>query len=123
MSVNVYWDVSSEINSSDRKQLTVVQQNTDDNLDEFVTIATADKELTVYYIAKDIITAITDSSFILTSYGRAVLYGILSHLYLGVEIEKSMIFQAKYEDMIRQSKKDVNFAGVYSGQTMTEYSM
>jgi len=25
--------------------------------------------------------------------------------------------------MIRQEKKDVNFAGVYGGQTFTEYSM
>lgn len=120
---NVYWDVSSEINSNDRKQLAVVQQNTDDNLDEFVSIATADKELTVYYIAKDIITTIDSSSYILGNYGRAVLYGILGHLYLGIDSEKSMIFQAKYEDMIRQEKKDVNFAGVYSGQTMSEYDM
>jgi len=120
---NVYWDVSSEINSSDRKQLAVVQQNTDDNLDEFVSIATADKELTVYYIAKDIITTIDSSSYILGNYGRAVLYGILGHLYLGIDSEKSMIFQAKYEDMIKQEKKDVNFAGVYGGQTFSEYDM
>lgn len=123
MSANNYWDISSEVNSDERKQLILVVQSTENTNYDYVSVSEAGDIITVHYIAKDIISAIDDTSYIVSNYGRAILYGVLGHLYLGIDSEKAMIFNAKWEEIIRQTKRKVGHADVYGGQTMTEYDM
>jgi len=117
----VYWDISRTVNSNGRKQLMLVQLAPDSTDSEITTISTSDKNLTVYYVAKDILSSITDNLSIPEEYHYNMIYYIYSKLYADLDDDKAWKNEKRFEGIIKDAKKEAASGSLEGGITMIPY--
>uniref|UniRef100_A0A6M3XI13 Putative baseplate wedge protein n=3 Tax=viral metagenome TaxID=1070528 RepID=A0A6M3XI13_9ZZZZ len=104
-----------------RKQLALVTVGVDNYSSSITSVGTAGTAITVYYIARDKLTSISQELSIPEEYQMAVFYYVMWNLFTGVDERKSIEYERRYTMALREAIKDSMSGGVYSGQTLASY--
>lgn len=118
-SPTVYWGIARSVNSNGRKQLMLVQlSESDSSTTEITTISTADKNITVYYVAKDALSTIGDNMSIPNEYQYNLVNYIFAKLYEDIDDDKAWKHSQRWLKFIKGAKKEANNASLEGGMTI-----